>query len=156
MNAITLDLGNVWLGFEEQKDIKSTPGIFHYQFKNIFIQEHSYNDLAAAKNNNSLKLFTSVPISVGVGKRCQNCSSCPVLQNKYRFRDMSPGIQPLLFTYCLFNFKTGQLTFSCLSLLLLLTHQVVLTLQPRGLQHTRFPCSSLSRRVCSNCCPLSG
>ena len=25
MNAISLDLGNVWLGFGEQKDIKSTP-----------------------------------------------------------------------------------------------------------------------------------
>ena len=29
------------------------------------------------------------------------------------------------------------------------------SLRPRGLQHTRLPCSSLSARVCSNPCPLS-
>ena len=29
------------------------------------------------------------------------------------------------------------------------------SLQPHGLQHTRFPCPSLSPRVCSNSCPLS-
>jgi len=29
------------------------------------------------------------------------------------------------------------------------------TLQPRGLQHTRLPCPSLSLRVCSDSCPLS-
>ena len=28
-------------------------------------------------------------------------------------------------------------------------------MQPHGLQHTRFPCPSLSPRVCSNSCPLS-
>ena len=28
-------------------------------------------------------------------------------------------------------------------------------LQPRGLQHTKLPCPSLSPRVCSNSCPLS-
>ena len=30
-----------------------------------------------------------------------------------------------------------------------------LTLQPHGLQHTRFPCPSLSPRVCSDSCPLT-
>ena len=30
------------------------------------------------------------------------------------------------------------------------------SLQPHGLQHIRFPYSSLSPRVCSNSCPLSG
>ena len=30
------------------------------------------------------------------------------------------------------------------------------TLQPHGLQHARFPCPSLSPRVCSNSYPLSG
>ena len=30
-----------------------------------------------------------------------------------------------------------------------------LTLRPHGLQHTKFPCPSLSPRVCSNSCPLS-
>ena len=29
------------------------------------------------------------------------------------------------------------------------------SLWPHGLQHTRFPCPSLSPRVCSNSCPLS-
>ena len=29
------------------------------------------------------------------------------------------------------------------------------TLQPHGLQHTRFPCPSPSPRICSNTCPLS-
>ena len=29
------------------------------------------------------------------------------------------------------------------------------SLWPHGLQHTRFPCSSLSPRICSNSCPLS-
>ena len=29
------------------------------------------------------------------------------------------------------------------------------SLQPPGLQHARFPCPSLSPRVCSNLCPLS-
>ena len=29
------------------------------------------------------------------------------------------------------------------------------SLQPHGLQHTRFPCPSLSPRVCSNSCSLS-
>ena len=29
------------------------------------------------------------------------------------------------------------------------------SLLPRGLQHARFPCSSLSLRACSNSCPLS-
>ena len=29
------------------------------------------------------------------------------------------------------------------------------SLQPRGLQHTRLPCSSLSPGACSNSCPLS-
>ena len=29
------------------------------------------------------------------------------------------------------------------------------SLQPHGLQHTRFPCPSLSPGVCSNSCPLS-
>ena len=29
------------------------------------------------------------------------------------------------------------------------------SLQPRGLQHVRLPCPSLSPRVCSNSCPLS-
>ena len=29
------------------------------------------------------------------------------------------------------------------------------SLQPDGLQHARLPCPSLSRRVCSNSCPLS-
>ena len=29
------------------------------------------------------------------------------------------------------------------------------SLRPRGLQHTRLPCPSLSLRVCSNSCPLS-
>ena len=28
------------------------------------------------------------------------------------------------------------------------------TLQPHGLQHARFPCPSLSPRICSNSCPL--
>ena len=30
-----------------------------------------------------------------------------------------------------------------------------LTLQPHGLQHTRFPCPSLSPRICANSCPLT-
>ena len=29
------------------------------------------------------------------------------------------------------------------------------SLQPHGLQHARFPCPSLSPRVCSNSCPLN-
>ena len=33
--------------------------------------------------------------------------------------------------------------------------QSYLTLRPRGLQHTRLPCPSLSLRACSNSCPLS-
>ena len=41
-------------------------------------------------------------------------------------------------------------------LLLLLRHSVVSkSLQPHGLQHTRFPWPSLSPRVCSSSCPLS-
>ena len=34
--------------------------------------------------------------------------------------------------------------------------QWFLTLRPHELQHTRLPCPSLSPRVCSNSCPLSG
>ena len=34
--------------------------------------------------------------------------------------------------------------------------QSCLTLQPHGLQHTRFPYPSQSPRVCSNSCPLNG
>ena len=30
------------------------------------------------------------------------------------------------------------------------------SLQPHGLQHARLPCPSLSPRICSNSCPLSG
>ena len=42
------------------------------------------------------------------------------------------------------------------TLLLLFIHQVVSdSLQPRGLQHARLPCPSLSPGVCSNSCPLS-
>ena len=42
-------------------------------------------------------------------------------------------------------------------LLLLFSHLVVsYSLQPHGLQHSRFLCPSLSPRVCSNSCPLSG
>ena len=33
--------------------------------------------------------------------------------------------------------------------------QSYLTLRPRGLQHTRLPCPSLSLRACSNSCPLN-
>ena len=33
--------------------------------------------------------------------------------------------------------------------------QLCPSLQPRGLQHARLPCPSLSPRVCSNSCPLS-
>ena len=40
--------------------------------------------------------------------------------------------------------------------LVLFSHSVVSDcLRPHGLQHSRFPCSSLSTRVCSNSCPLS-
>ena len=36
------------------------------------------------------------------------------------------------------------------------SHQVVFSsLQPHGLQHTRFPCPSLSLRVCPHSCPLN-
>jgi len=39
---------------------------------------------------------------------------------------------------------------------LLFSHSVVSdSLQPRGLQHTRLPYTSLSPRVCPNSCPLS-
>ena len=42
-------------------------------------------------------------------------------------------------------------------LLLLFSHLVVsYSLQPYGLQHSRFLCPSLSPRACSNSCPLSG
>ena len=42
------------------------------------------------------------------------------------------------------------------SLLLYLSHSAVSnSLQPRGLQHARLPCPSLSPGVCSNSCPLS-
>ena len=41
-------------------------------------------------------------------------------------------------------------------IVLLFSHVVMSnSLQPRGLQHTRFPCSSPSPRVRSNSCPLS-
>ena len=41
-------------------------------------------------------------------------------------------------------------------LLLFFRHSVMsYSLQPRGLQHGRLPCPSLSPRVCSNSCPLS-
>ena len=41
-------------------------------------------------------------------------------------------------------------------MLLLFSHSVVSTsLQPRGLQHTRLPCPSLTPRACSNSCLLS-
>ena len=40
--------------------------------------------------------------------------------------------------------------------ILLLSHSVMPnSLQPRGLQHSRLPCASLSPRACSNSCPLS-
>ena len=68
-----------WFWGIERYQVNSRCLLIHYQFKNIFILEHSYNDLAAAKDNNFLKLFTSVPIGVGVGTRCHNRSSCPVL-----------------------------------------------------------------------------
>ena len=42
------------------------------------------------------------------------------------------------------------------SKMLLFSHSVVSnSLQPRGLQHARLPCRSLSPGVCSNSCPLS-
>ena len=42
-------------------------------------------------------------------------------------------------------------------ILLLLFHRSVVSnsLQPHGLQHARFPCPSLSPRVCSSSCPLN-
>ena len=41
-------------------------------------------------------------------------------------------------------------------LLVLFSHSIGSdSLQPRGLQHARLPCPSLSPRVCSNSCPLS-
>ena len=40
-------------------------------------------------------------------------------------------------------------------LMLLFSTKSCLTLWPHGLQHTRFPCPSLSPRVCSNSCLLS-
>ena len=41
-------------------------------------------------------------------------------------------------------------------ILLLFSRAIVSnSLQPRGLQHARLPCPSLSPRVCSNSCPLS-
>ena len=42
------------------------------------------------------------------------------------------------------------------TMLMLLSRSVVSdSLRPHGLQHTRFPCLSLSPRACSNSCPLS-
>ena len=41
------------------------------------------------------------------------------------------------------------------SMIVVFSHQVVShSSQPRGLQHARLPCPSLSRWVCSNSCPL--
>ena len=41
-------------------------------------------------------------------------------------------------------------------MLLLFSHEVLShSLRPRGRQHTRLPCPSLSPSVCSNACPLS-
>ena len=55
----------------------------------------------------------------------------------------------------LYLFKVYNVIFSY-KLFLLFTCSVVSdSLQPRGLQHSRFPCSSPSPRVCSNSCPLS-
>lgn len=67
MNAMTLDLGSVWLGLGdiERYQVNSRYLLTHYQFSNRFILEQSYKDCTAAKDNNSPKLFTSVPRSVG-------------------------------------------------------------------------------------------
>ena len=55
----------------------------------------------------------------------------------------------------LYLFKVYDVIFSY-KLFLLFTCSVVSdSLQPHGLQHSRFPCSSPSPRVCSNSCPFS-
>ena len=56
-----------------------------------------------------------------------------------------------------FNSPVGFIPYKvCHSHLLLFSRWVVFdALQPRGLQHTRFPCPSLSPRVCLNSRPLS-
>ena len=45
---------------------------------------------------------------------------------------------------------------SCYLLLLFSRSIVSDSLQPHGLQHASLPCPSLSPRICSNSCPLSG
>ena len=54
--------------------------------------------------------------------------------------------QACILSPCLFNFYAE----------LLFSYSVMSnSLQPRGLQHARLPCSSLSPGVCSNSCPLN-
>ena len=52
--------------------------------------------------------------------------------------------------------RNAIILFCFLILMLLFSHSVMSdSLRPHGLQHTRFPCPSLSPGVCSNLCPLS-
>ena len=65
-----------------------------------------------------------------------------------------PGFSPLFFLHSLESTYSHAFHKSLL-LLLLLSHSVVSdSLWPRGLQHSRLPCPSLSPRVCSNSCSL--
>ena len=61
--------------------------------------------------------------------------------------------------YCMiYIYYTLYIIYSYMYILLLLffSHSVVSnSLQPYGLQHTRFPCPSPSPGNCSNSCPLS-
>ena len=49
----------------------------------------------------------------------------------------------------------GSSVFSHFWTIVLFSCSVMTTLWPRGLQHSRLPCPSLTPRVCSTSCPLS-
>ena len=89
-----------------------------------------------------------------------------VPSNKQRFWASSSLKSPLVWevyswTYKKYSMNCPLCFISVLALLqncccLLFSHSVVSnSLWPHGLQHTRFPCPSLSPRACSNSCPLS-
>ena len=63
-----------------------------------------------------------------------------------------------IYMYIMYIYCTFYIIYSYMYILLLLlfSHSVMSnSLQPYGLQHTSFPCSSPSPGTCSNSCPLS-
>ena len=62
-----------------------------------------------------------------------------MIKQHYKFWRLEPKLQ-LQTLKVIFQFSCSFMSYS---------------LEPHGLQHTRFPCSSPAPRICSNSCPLS-